>query len=267
MPRRDGAAKADAGVGAGDLGHFPDAQGAPISVGVPVALTEPGAPHWIWPALRMVRRLVLVGAVALLATYLLTVSMDLAERLPDSQSSPMRTLVLVSALAVYALLIATPFVPGIEIGLALLLLHGAAIAPAVYGATLAGLVLAYLLGRYMTEGALPRLLFDLRLHRAGRYVHRITQMSLPAREKELEKRMPRWLAIPFVRHRYVSLALLLNLPGNVVIGGGGGLMIMAGLSRIYRPVRTLATIAIAVLPVPLMIWWFGTGMLTLPPAL
>ncbi|ABD54892.1 hypothetical protein Jann_1975 [Jannaschia sp. CCS1] len=252
-------------MGAGDRAPSPPSKGTPIRVGVPFAMTEPASSNWIWPALRMLRRLVLIAVLAVLANYLLGLSMDMAESLPESQTSPMQTVVLMSALIVYALLIATPFVPGIEIGLALLLLRGASIAPAVYGATVLGLIFAFLLGRYLPEGALPRLLMDLRLRRAGRYVHRITQMSVRSREAELEARMPRWLAVPFVRYRYLSLALLLNLPGNVVLGGGGGLMIMAGLSRIYHPVQTLITVAVAVLPVPLMIWWFGTGMLSLPP--
>lgn len=231
-------------------------------------MTEPAktpSPHWIWPVLRLLRRLALIAVVAVLANYLLGLSMEMADRLPDSQASPMQDVVLMSALLLYALLIATPFVPGVEIGLALLLLRGASIAPAVYGATVLGLVFAYLMGRFLNEAALPRLLMDLRLRRAARDVERIIQMPLSAREAELEARMPRWLAVPFVRHRYPVLALLLNLPGNVVLGGGGGLMIMAGLSHLYRPLPTLITLAIAVLPVPLMIWWFGTGMLTLPP--
>ncbi|QXT38614.1 hypothetical protein [Gymnodinialimonas ceratoperidinii] len=232
-------------------------------------MTDPVTPRnfqWIWPALRMLRRLLVIGAVALLAHYLLNLSMDMAERLPESQPSRMQSALLVAALIVYALLIATPFVPGVEIGLALLLLRGASIAPAVYGATVLGLTFAYLLGRYLKDDALSRFLLDLGLKRAGQYVHRLTQMPPRDREAELEARLPDWLALPLVRYRYLSLALLLNLPGNVVLGGGGGLMIMAGLSRLYHTARTILTIALAVLPVPLMIWWFGTGMFTLPPA-
>ncbi|WP_224814673.1 hypothetical protein [Hasllibacter sp. MH4015] len=240
----------------------------PARVGVrsSVTLPPPLPPsHWIWPALRMLRRIVLIALVVLLANYLLGLSMDMAETLPGTAASPMQGVVLMAALIVYALLIATPFVPGIEIGLALLFLRGASIAPAVYGATVLGLILAYLLGRFMKEDALSRLLSDLRLRRPAAFVHRITHLGTAAREAELEAMLPRWLSVPFLRYRYPTLALLLNLPGNVALGGGGGLMIVAGLSRLYHPVGTLLTIAIAVLPVPLMIWWFGTGMLTLLP--
>ena len=48
-----------------------------------------------------------------------------------------------------------------------------------------------------------------------------------------------------LRYRYVALALAVNTPGNSVIGGGGGIMIMAGLSGIFSPLSTFATVALA----------------------
>lgn len=33
--------------------------------------------------------------------------------------------------------------------------------------------------------------------------------------------------------RYVALAVLLNIPGNVVIGGGGGIAFAAGMTRLF----------------------------------
>jgi hypothetical protein len=60
-----------------------------------------------------------------------------------------------------------------------------------------------------------------------------------------------------LRHRYVALALAVNVPGNSVIGGGGGIMLMAGLSGIFAPLPTLLAIAVAVSPVPLVILLLG----------
>ena len=54
-----------------------------------------------------------------------------------------------------------------------------------------------------------------------------------------------------LRYRYLALALAVNTPGNSVIGGGGGIMIMAGLSGIFSPLSTFLTVAFAVSPVPL----------------
>jgi hypothetical protein len=69
--------------------------------------------------------------------------------------------------------------------------------------------------------------------------------------------------VPFLlRHRYLALAVLVNLPGNIVIGGGGGIALVAGASRLYSLPRFVATIAIAVSPVPLAVLVFGKEILS-----
>lgn len=219
-----------------------------------------------WPTFRrMALRFAVIAILALCAHGLIGLSMTLTGRLPSADADAMRSALLLMALLIYALLIAIPFVPGIEIGVALLLLRGASIAPAVYLATVTGLLLAYCIGRAVPDGALARLLSDLRMRRAGEMVARLAGMSPEARARALEARLPRWLALPVSRYRYLSLGLLLNVPGNVLLGGGGGLMMAAGLSRLFAAHWIALTVALAVLPVPLMIWWFGTGMLTWPP--
>ncbi|WP_226892485.1 hypothetical protein [Phycobacter azelaicus] len=52
----------------------------------------------------------------------------------------------VAALVVYALLLAIPFVPGVEIGIALSSCQGPAIAPFVHAATVAGLLISFAIG-------------------------------------------------------------------------------------------------------------------------
>ena len=77
-----------------------------------------------------------------------------------------------------------------------------------------------------------------------------------ARLKRLQAALPDKWAGPLLRFRYVALALLINLPGNGLLGGGGGICLMTGLSRMFRRGATLLTIALAVLPVPLVVWGF-----------
>jgi len=60
-----------------------------------------------------------------------------------------------------------------------------------------------------------------------------------------------------LRHRYVALAVIVNVPGNAMIGGGGGIMMMAGMSGIFAPVQTFLAIAIAVSPVPVTVLLLG----------
>lgn len=45
----------------------------------------------------------------------------------------------------------------------------------------------------------------------------------------------------------------LNLPGNALIGGGGGIALMAGMSRLFSFPLFLLSLTVAVSPVPLAI--------------
>ena len=170
--------------------------------------------------------------------------------------------VLTALLLAYAILIAIPFMPGIEIGISLLFLKGSSIAPLVFAATVLGLSLALLAGRFTPYRWLHGILADLRLRRASKLVERLASMSREERLEHLAERAPRWLR-PFVRTgRYVLLAILINVPGNSVIGGGGGIAFIAGFSRLFRPSIAILVIALAVLPVPLTVWIAGTDTLT-----
>ena len=67
---------------------------------------------------------------------------------------------LVALLLAYALLIAIPFVPGVELGLTLMMVEGAIIAPFIWAATLLGLVLAFAAGAFLPYPVLRRTLED-----------------------------------------------------------------------------------------------------------
>lgn len=162
----------------------------------------------------------------------------------------------------YVLLMATPFAPGIEIGISLLILRGAEIAPFVYLATVTGLVLAFLAGRYMPYAWLHAIFYDLRLMSACRLLENTAPLDQEQRLNLLRERLPGWLGPVTGGGRYLMLAVLLNLPGNFVIGGGGGLAFLAGFSRLYGSTATLLTMAAAVLPVPLWVWLYGSDVLS-----
>ncbi len=175
---------------------------------------------------------------------------------PDALVTPSWPLLL-TILAAYGILIAVPFVPGVEIGVVLLMMEGARVAPLVYLATLIGLSIAYLAGWFLPYATLHRLALDLRLRRLAGWIARIAPLSPPERLALLSDRLPRRLA-PLARgQRYLVLGLLINLPGSSLIGGGGGLALAAGLTRLYRPAATLLTFAIAVAPVPVVVWLTG----------
>jgi len=163
---------------------------------------------------------------------------------------------LVAFLLAYALLIAVPFVPGVEIGLTLMVIEGPWIAPLIYGSTVAGLSLAYAVGEWVPYARLHRVFDDLRLKKACRLLEAVQPLSRTERLEALRARAPGWLRPLATRYRYVLLGLLVNLPGNAVLGGGGGILFTAGLSRLFLPVQTVVTILVAVAPVPLAVWLF-----------
>lgn len=56
-----------------------------------------------------------------------------------------------------------------------------------------------------------------------------------------------------MRFRWLALALLINMPGNTVIGGGGGIAMAVGYSRTFTYPAFLTCAAVAVAPVPALV--------------
>jgi hypothetical protein len=174
---------------------------------------------------------------------------------PDNEMQVHRAIML-GAVA-YIGLLAIPFVPGAEIGLAMLAGFGPGIAPLVYLATVAAMTLAYTVGRFLPIVALERLLSLLRMRRAAALVARAAPLSPEARLVMLMDGQSKRAVSLGLRYRYIALALAVNTPGNSIIGGGGGIMMMAGLSGIFSPLATILTIVVAVSPVPLAVMFLG----------
>jgi hypothetical protein len=205
------------------------------------------------PTLRIAMRLLIVLFLVWLTHIAVGWMMVKIEGLENASS--VRIGVLGLLLLFYILLMAIPFVPGVEIGISLMMIEGGAVVPVVYIATLAGLLLAYFVGRKLDCLVFKRVMTDLHLSRVSNLIELIAPLSGPQRLQLLHERLPNWLPPTLIRYRYVVLALLLNVPGNAVIGGGGGLALIAGFSRLYSVKSTLITFAIAVSPVPVMVYF------------
>ena len=213
---------------------------------------------------RSIGRLLLrLGALALLvwlAHLLIDWTMTETDALKSGTRSMPALAVLILLLVAYAGLIALPFVPGAELGITLMMVEGPVIAPFIWAATFGGLALAYGVGSLLPYPALRRFLADLGLRRAAALIDALQPLDRTARLDFLRARLPGWLS-PLARsQRYILLALLINLPGNTILGGGGGILLVAGVSRLFSPVATLLTIALAVAPVPILVYWLGANL-------
>jgi hypothetical protein len=162
------------------------------------------------------------------------------------------------AMVIYIGLMALPFVPGAEIGLTLMVLFGAKIVPLVYVATVTALILGFLIGRWVPQRTFLEMLDLIRAQRLRNLLMQLEPLDSKNRlEFLLQHASGRFL--PFLlRHRFIALALAFNIPGNSIIGGGGGISIAVGFSRLFTLREYAVTVSLAVLPFPLFVFLTGT---------
>ncbi len=211
-------------------------------------------------AVVILRLVVLVLLVILINRYLGGFFRELGYQLSPEDAAALRRGLIVTCL-LYALLLAVPFVPGVEIGIGLLTMFGATVAIHVYVATVLGLSLAFLIGRLVPMHLLARGAATLRFRRMAALIAQLEPLSQHERIALLTAQAPnRWVPL-LVRHRLLALALALNIPGNALIGGGGGIALATGLSRVVSVPAFLIVVVIAVAPVPILVMFLGPHML------
>jgi hypothetical protein len=164
---------------------------------------------------------------------------------------------LLIALLLYILLMATPFMPGLEVGMAVMFLFGSKSALLVYLCTIGALSISYTTGRFFPLRIVHRLLNWLCLETASELVIELEPLAQQERLEYLSGKAPSRIAPFLLKHRFVTIALLLNLPGNALIGGGGGIGLVVGMSRLVPFHTYVLVMAIAVSPVPLCIYLQG----------
>ena len=157
------------------------------------------------------------------------------------------------AIILYIGLMAIPFLPGIEIGLAFMMVLGTRGILVVYICTMVALCISFWLGRSIPGQVLVSILHWLRLTRAAVLLDEFTRLLAADRLAFMQSRVSRTPVSILVSHRYLLLALLLNLPGNIVLGGGGGLGMMAGASGLFPFPKFVLLVSVAILPGPILI--------------
>ena len=176
------------------------------------------------------------------------VEMDISSA-ENANTRPM----VMAAITLYSILLALPFVPGVEVSIALLLAFGSKVAMLIYLATILGLMIAYLVGWLVPIRSIASLFASLGMTRATSLVHRLEPLNADQRLEVLVENAPKRYLPVLLKYRYLSIAVALNIPGNAIIGGGGGIALLAGISGLFTFPRFLLTVAVAVLPIPLAI--------------
>ncbi len=95
------------------------------------------------------------------------------------------------------------------------------------------------------------------MKRACKLLDTVEPLSRSERLDMLKNKIPRILRPFLIEGRYALLGVVLNIPGNAVIGGGGGILLVAGLSRVFSTCWIFVTLLIAVAPIPVAILVFG----------
>jgi len=172
--------------------------------------------------------------------------------------------IIIISMIAYIVLMAIPFVPGAEIGLGFMMILGPKIAPLIYLCTLVSLFLGFMIGRFIPEKNIIKLLQDIHLRKASLLMTELEGLDSQRRFDLLLERSPTVLVPFLLKYRYLALLIIINIPGNIVIGGGGGIAMSAGMSRLFTPPRYLVTVAIAVSPIPLFLLVFGENLADWP---
>lgn len=174
---------------------------------------------------------------------------------PETTLGSSTQMMVVMTAIVFVIVSAIPFVPGAEIGLGLLMVMGTQVLFLVYFCMVLALNVSYLFGRFVPARATFAVFDFFGLKKASDLARQMSPLSKKERLAFLTDKAPRYI-IPFLlKHRYLALVVVLNIPGNTLIGGGGGIAFIAGLSGIYSFPAYIFAILIAVAPVPLVFYF------------
>lgn len=205
---------------------------------------------------RFIRILIVLAVIAGLNIFGTWLGHQINFQLFPRHDTMLHNLVML-AVAVYIVLMATPFMPGIEVGLAVMLLLGYKSALLIYLSTIIALCISYAVGRYFPLRIVHKFLRWLFLYKASDLVKQLEPLNQNERLELLNKKAPRKIAPFLLKHRYLTIAATLNLPGNALLGGGGGIGLVVGMSRVIPFYKYFLVVIASVLPIPLCVYLKG----------
>ncbi len=184
-----------------------------------------------------------IMSLLLLGLLVFYYGFDMAEQLEmwRENNNNITFYTLIFACIGYGLILMLPFMPALEAGLLIMSLYGVDGVIGTYVATVFALFLSFLLGCFfINKGQLSW--FE------NRPISMLELSSNGLLNRALKKILNTASARP-----YLCLALLLNMPGNVMIGGGGGIAMVAGASGTLRLYKYVLTVSLATSIMPLLV--------------
>jgi len=154
---------------------------------------------------------------------------------------------------IYAICMILPFMPAIELGLILLAMldiHGILM---LYLVTVFSLSISYTIGSLVPGQVLKRLFQFLHFYKAADLLCARSECNEKQQINRFLEHAPKRL-IPFLlRHRYFVFGVAVNTPGNMLLGGAGGIAMMSGVSRLFNFRTFVLAVMISVLPLPVIV--------------
>lgn len=226
--------------------------------GATAEATTSARPRWR-PSLKLIIVLLLVAGVAVALIVGGKEAVHWLQHAAEQSRTPGMLAVLCT---VYAILLAIPGVPGLEVGLVMMGVFQETGIIAAWLCTVAGLNLAFFAGRKLPRDRIERWLKPKDVPEGALPDFAIGQsdtMTLVLERNRVGRAVLRWTGPPGGWRRYVLIAFLFNMPGNFIIGGGGGIGLFCGTSQDLKWPWYLVTTILAAAVIPLM---FYGGLLT-----
>ncbi|NOX43911.1 MAG: hypothetical protein GXP19_09305 [Gammaproteobacteria bacterium] len=164
------------------------------------------------------------------------------------------------ACVLYIVLLAIPYVPGLELGLLLMIYYGKPGIVAAYICTFIGLNIAFAAGRLTSKywTARPKRKLNLENQQKPETQNTIqapsSWHSIIIQNRFFTPRSKYFLERHIHQHKYLSIAILLNLPGNWIVGGGGGISLLSGCHGSNSWPKFALTVALATSLLPALIF-------------
>ena len=138
-------------------------------------MKTPNAAHLRFAGSALFRLVLLIALILMAGQFANLVKQSLNFEVNPANEAAVGHAIMAGLLA-YIILTALPFVPGAEIGMALLSMFGASVAPLVYAATVISLTLAFLVGRLIPPKITVAFLTRIGLQRAAELIADTTRL-------------------------------------------------------------------------------------------